>query len=139
MKTITKYLVQFAIAASFLTLLFRISLSYGVENQSNWIVVLSSVIYGLAMFVTGRYYGQKDEKHLPVLDIGFRFHLTTFLVHNVISYLWLLCGFASQYEKIIALNIVLLIWGSILIVHFVVFLFTRRKAIKDLDKEDLFD
>lgn len=139
MKTITKYLVQFAIVASVLTVIFRFSLSYGIENQSKWVVVLSSVIYGLAMFLTGLYFGQKDGKYLPVLDLGFRFHLATFLVHNVISYLWLVSGFASSYENINSLNVVLIIWGVILVVHFIIYLLSRKKTINNLDKEDLFD
>lgn len=139
MKTITKYLIGFAIVASILTIIFRFGLSYGIENKSAITVLLSAVIYALAMFVSGWYFGKKDADYLPIFDVGFRSHLTTFLVHNVISYLWLTFGFASKYENINNLYSVLLIWTPILFFHFILFIFQRKKAIKNLNKEDLFD
>lgn len=139
MKTITKYLIRFAIVASVLTIIFRFGLSYGIENKSTTVILVSAVIYSLAMFVSGWHFGKEDADYLPILDVGFRFHLTTFLVHNVISYLWFTFGFASKYENVYAVYSVLLIWTPILFFHFIFFIFQRKKAIKNLNKEDLFD
>ncbi|MDO5607294.1 MAG: hypothetical protein Q4G08_02450, partial [Capnocytophaga sp.] len=84
----TKPLLKFAFTAVVLTLLFRYFLSYGIENKSFVITVLSSTLYAVAMFAAGFYFGKKDREFLPIYDIGFRFHLVTYLIHNSISELW---------------------------------------------------
>jgi len=139
MKIITHNLIRFAITATALTILFRYTLTYGIENKSNLIIILSASIYAIAMFLTGWTFGKKDRKYLPIYDVGFRFHLTTYLVHNIISELWFILGFNSKYENITVIHNTAIIWGLFLIGHFVFFLWTRKNAINNLDKEDLFD
>ena len=87
MKTITQYLLRFALTATVLTIIFRYFLSYGIENQSGILITISAVTYGLLMFASGWYFGRKDGEYLPIYDVGFRFHLTTYLIHNGISLL----------------------------------------------------
>jgi len=139
MKLITHHLIKFAIAAMVLTLLFRYSLSYGIETGSNLIVVLSAAIYAIGMFITGWTFGEKDSRYLPIYDVGFRFHLTTYIVHSIISELWFVSGFNSKYEDIAIIHTTAAIWGFFLLGHFVFFLRTRKNTINHLDKEDLFD
>lgn len=139
MKLIAHNLIRFAITATALTILFRYALTYGIENKSNLIVVLSASIYAIAMFLTGWTFGKKDRMYLPIYDVGFRFHLATYLVHNIISELWFMLDFNSKYENITVIHSTAIIWGLFLIGHFVFFLWTRKNAINNLDKEDLFD
>ena len=42
MKTITPYLLRFALTATILTIVFRYFLSYGIENQSGIIITISA-------------------------------------------------------------------------------------------------
>jgi PadR family transcriptional regulator PadR len=85
------------------------------------------------------YFGRKEYEYLPIYDIGFRFHLSTFIAHNVISLLWFVFGFESKYENINVIYITALIWTVFLIIHFVYYLSVRKSSIKNLDKEDLFE
>ena len=72
MKTITSFLLKFALAASVLALIFRYFLSYGIENKAPMIIIVSSVLYGVAMFINGFYFGKKDSEYLPIYDVGLR-------------------------------------------------------------------
>ncbi|HPM09813.1 MAG TPA: hypothetical protein PK941_05130 [Paludibacter sp.] len=139
MKTISPNLLKFAGTALLLTIIFRFFLSHGIDKDSMSIVILSAFLYGLAMFFSGWYFGKKDREYLPFYDVGFRFHLATYLSHNLISKLWFVFGFNSESEKISIIHITALIWGIILFFHFLFFLWTRKDAINDLDKDDLFE
>lgn len=139
MKTITPYLLKFVITASILTFGFRAFLSYALENEVNDLVFLASSVYGALMFVFGWYFGKKDSEYLPIFDIGFRFHISTYLVHNVISFLWVGVGFGSQNESISVLSYIAVYWGIFLLIHFVFFLKTRKRTINSLDKDNIFE
>lgn len=139
MKTITPYLLRFAFVAIILTIIFRYFLSYGIENQSTIIIILSGMIYGISMFISGWIIGKKDGEYLPIFDVGFRFHFTTFLVFSVVSELWFILGFNSRYEKIETVHITILIWSILLLIHFIAYLWARKNSINNLDKNDLFE
>ena len=139
MKTITPYLLRFALTATVLTIVFRYFLSYGIENQSGIIITISAVTYGLLMFASGWHFGRKDGEYLPIYDVGFRFHLSTYLIHNILSLLWIGLGFGSKYENLSVSIMVAIYWGIFLLLHFMFFLWTRKNSIDNLDKEDLFE
>ena len=139
MKTITKYLLRFALTAIILTIVFRYFLSYGIDNQSTVIISISAIIYGISMFASGWHFGKQDGEYLPIFDVGFRFHFTTYLIHNGISLLWLLFGFGSKYEKLSWTLMVAVYWGIFLLLHFFYYIWTRKNSIDNLDKEDLFE
>lgn len=139
MKTITPYLLRFALTTTLLTIVFRFFLSYGIENQSGIIITTSAVTYGLLMFASGWYFGRKDGEYLPIYDVGFRFHLTTYLIHNGISLLWLGLGFGSKYENLSVSIMVAIYWGIFLLLHFIFYIWVRKNSIENLDKEDLFE
>jgi hypothetical protein len=133
-KLITTYLLKFALVATILTVIFRYFLSYGIDNRSIAIIVLSAVLYSAGMYFAGMYFGRKEHVYLPIYDVGFRFHLTTYLVCSLIWGLFHVLGFGGYgfFSGVI-------IWSFFLLIHFLVFLRARKKAINDLDKEDLFD
>lgn len=139
MKTITKPLLQFATVVAVLTLIFRIALSTSIENHSVIFIVASALIYAIAMALSGSYFGKKDNEYLPIHDLGFRFHFTTYLIHNVVSYAWFYFGVPSKYETIGSLNSVAIIWGVFVLIHFGYYMYYKRDAINDLDKSDLFE
>ncbi|HNR41038.1 MAG TPA: hypothetical protein PKL65_02305 [Bacteroidales bacterium] len=139
MKTITLFLIRFALSATALTIIFRYGLSYGMENKSAFVVASAAIIYGITMFILGWYFGKKDGEYLPIYDVGFRFHFTTYLVFNTVSLLWFVLGLNAHNEKVKIIYITAIIWGAVLITHFLFFLWTRKNSINNLYKEDLFD
>lgn len=136
---ITPNLKKFTFVTIILTILFRIGLSTSITNEMMIAVILSAIIYAILMWINGSYFGRKEYEYLPIYDIGFRFHLSTFIAHNSISILWFVFAFESKYENINVIYITALIWSVFLIIHFVYYLSVRKSSIKNLDKEDLFE
>ncbi len=140
MKTlITKNIVTFGITTFILTLIFRFILSTSINNQNIGIIIFSTITYTILMYVFGHYFGKKDQEYLPINDAGFRSHLTCFIAHNLISFLWFVFGFQSKYEKIEVIYITALVWGIFLLIHFFKYRSAKKNTIKNLDKSNLFE
>ena len=102
-------------------------------------VVMTSIVYGVLMWFNGSFFGRKDYEDLPIYDVGFRFHLATFLTHNVISILWFSFGFQSKYESVRIIYLTAAIWSLFLLAHFIYYLSVRKSTVNGLDREDLFE
>lgn len=140
MKTLlTKNLLTFTWVTLLLTIIFRAGLSTAITNKMTIAIILCAVIYAILMWFNGRYFGKKDYEYLPLYDVGFRFHLSTFIAHNTVSLLWFVFAFESKYENIKVIYITALIWLFFLILHFLYFLSIRKSSIKNLDKDNLFE
>ena len=140
MKTlITNNLLKFTLGTIILTILFRLVLSTSITNKMTLGLIICSIVYGVLMWFNGKYFGRKEYEYLPIYDIGFRFHLFTFLAHNLVSVLWFVFAFESKYENIKVIYITALIWSVFLIIHLVYYLSVRKSSIKNLDKENLFE
>jgi hypothetical protein len=137
--TITKPLIQFIVVTTILTVLFRISLSELLNRQLWNYVFIPPVIYFISMFLTGRYFGKKDYEFLPIGDIGFRFHLSTFVVFFTVSYSMYYLEYMSNSEPRGILDTTLLIWGILLFTHFVFYQKSKRNNIRGINKEDIFE
>ncbi|MEM6865274.1 MAG: hypothetical protein AAF575_08830 [Bacteroidota bacterium] len=114
-------------------------MSYGIENHSTITVTISAIVYGITLFTSGWIFGKRDGEYLPIFDLGFRFHLTTYLAPNGISLLWISLGLGSKYEKLEWTVMIVIYWGIFLFMHFIYYLWARKNSIDNLDKEDLFE
>ena len=140
MKTFfTLNLIKFTIASVLLAILFRYFLSSGIEEQNYYLIISSAVSYALLMALSGYYFGRKEYEKLPIYDIGFRWHLATFLTHNIVSVLWFTFEFQSKYETINVIYVTTIAWSVFLLIHLFIYLSMRKNAIKQLDKEELFE
>lgn len=139
MRLITPYLLKFAATAIVLTILFRFCLSYTIEHRLIIMIIISAVLYGCLMAFTGWHFGKQEGEYLPIFDVGFRFHLTTFIIHAGISELWFASGFQSRYEKVQVIHMTVLVWLAFLLIHFFFYLYARKKSIDGLDRNDLFE
>ena len=137
--TITKPLVQFILVTTLITILFRISLSELLNNQLWNLVFIPPIIYFIFMYVSGRFFGIKEHEYLPIGDIGFRFHLSTFVVFFTISYSMFYLEYMSSSEPRGIIDTTLLIWGILLFSHFVFYQKFKRNNIKGINKEDIFE
>ena len=139
MKIITRNLLLFAFLLLAYTLAFRFGLSRLLPAEL-WIwVIITSVAYGAAIFVTAWTTGKRDGLNNFLFDAGFRWNLTTFIVWGAASEAWFLLGLHSTYESIRVVHITLLIWSGFLILHLILFLILRRRTIKGIHKTDIFE
>jgi hypothetical protein len=138
-KIITPNLLRFAVAAGIATLLFRMCLSHSIESQNNYLTVAITISYTIAMSLIGWHFGKKDRMDLPLYDVGFRFHLAAYLMHNLVSEIWYTLELQSRYEHIKVIHFTGIAWGFFLMLHFILFLSTRNKTINNINKDDLFE
>ena len=136
---LTANLLKFTLSAIVLTILFRIALSSFITNKMIGALLISAIAYGILMWISGYFFGKKDYENLPIHDVGFRFHLATFLAHNIISILWFTFGFQSKYEDIGIIYLTAGIWGIFLLAHFIYYLSMRKSTVHNLGREDLFE
>jgi len=139
MKLISKNLLIFSGILFFLTVVFRYFLSSMLQNHLFNEAWMLSIIYGIIVFISGWIFGKKDKWHLPLYDIGFRFHLATYLICNSLAEIWHIAGFQSQYEKIKVVHITAIVWGIFLLIHFILYLLTRKNAIEGIKKTEIFE
>ncbi len=139
MKSLTVNQLKFAGILITITLAFRFGLSALLENmQFIWAWLLAAV-YSISIFAAGWVFSKKDYESLPLYDIGFKYHLITYLVCNVIAEVWFLLGFQSSFESIKSVHLTALFWGIGLIIHLIFYLFARKDSIKGIEKSDIFD
>ena len=131
--------LSFAGILVILTIAMRYGLSTLLENMEfnmAWLVVAT---YAISVFAAGWFLGKKEYESLPLYDIGFKFHLITYLVCNLIGEFWFLLGFQSQVESIKSVHLTALFWGIGLIIHFILYLFARKDSIRGIEKSEIFD
>jgi hypothetical protein len=139
MKIISRNLLLFASLLLAYTLAFRFGLS-NLLAAEKWIwVIVISVAYGAAIFVTAWTTGKRDGINNFLFDAGFRWNLTTFIVWGAASEAWFLLNLHSTYESIRVVHITLLVWSGFLILHLILFLILRRRTIKGIHKTDIFE
>ena len=118
---------------------FRVSLSHLLDAESWTAVGLLAVGYGLALFIAGWVLGVRDDDHLPVMDLGLRFHAATYVVFHAVSYGWMLWGDPAASETLHALHWTAFIWGVLLAVHIALWYGLRRRSIDGLDRDRIFE
>ena len=139
MKIISRNLLLFALLLLVYTLVFRFGLGT-LLTAEKWIwVIIISVLYGAAIFVTAWMTGKRDGINNFLFDAGFRWNLTTFIVWGAASEAWFLLGLHSVHESIRVVHITLLIWSGFLILHLILFLILRRRTIKGIHKTNIFE
>jgi hypothetical protein len=139
MKSITSNLVKFAIYFAIVSIVFRLGLNWAITNHSILLMWLLATIYFILNLGLGWFFGKKDYESFPLYDIGFRFHLVTYVLFVGIWEVWFLFGFQSQFESIIIAHRIALYWGIFLLLHFIAYLFSRKNSIKGLDKSEIFE
>lgn len=137
MRIFTLRLFQFALCASLVTVLFRYTLNLCIGLNGWTLPVLCSIVYFACMFLCGWYLGRKDEIENEIHDIGFRFHVITYIMCIGMSFISYYIGWNTETLK--SIIITALCWGGILLAHFILFLLKQRKTIKGYSKDDLFE
>lgn len=80
MRVLTFRLMQFAVCSLCLTVAFHYALNLSLGKGSVLLPVLCAVAYFCLMFIAGLYFGSKDSSENEIHDIGFRYHLVTYLL-----------------------------------------------------------
>lgn len=136
MKALTIRLGQFTFCALILTVLFRYILSLCIEANSVIGTTICSIVYGGLMFLSGWYFGKKDAIENEVHDIGFRFHLVTYILCIGVGYVTYYLDWET--ESLSVMTITAISWGIGLAIHFILYLIEQRNTIKGYAKDEIF-
>ena len=136
MKALSMRLGQFAVCALLVTIMFRYALNLCIGEESIWATVSCSVVYFCLMYYIGYHFGEKDAVENGYHDIGFRFHLVTYIVYMCITLGAHYIGWYTEPLKAMAITAVS--WGIGLMIHFIFFLITRKSTIKGYAREEIF-
>jgi hypothetical protein len=139
MKLFTVNQLRFTTSLFILTIAFRYGLSSLLEASQFTMIWVVAAVYAILVFAVAWYFGKNDYELLPLFDIGFRFHLSTYVVCNMTAEIWYLLGYQSKHENIQTVHLTAIFWGIGLLIHFVYYLLTRKYAIKGIDKSELFE
>lgn len=131
-------LLRFIVIILLWNVIFRISLSSILENEHWNIVFLPPVIFFFVMYFTGRYFGLKQWKDLPI-NYSFQYHVATFSVFFIVSYGFYFGNLLSKHEPRAILDYTLLFWGLVLIVHYIKYRQCSKSSIKGISRDQIFD
>lgn len=87
--------------------------------------------YGALMLITGKTLGEKDKLKNSYADLGFNYHLTTFLVVNIVGIIWII---SFRPNDLVYQIISTLSWLIGLLIHFL----ESSKSLKGYSKEESF-
>ena len=136
MKALSLRLGQFAVCALLVTAMFRYALNLCIGKESMLAAVSCSVIYFCLMYYIGYYFGGKDAVENGYHDIGFRFHLATYVICIGVGIGAYCIGWYTEPLK--AMAITAISWGFGLLIHFIFFLIAQKSTIKGYAREEIF-
>ena len=139
MKIFTKELLAYAITITLLSLLFRVLLSYFIQSHQIVAVWVLAAGYALSFYFMSYLYAKKERKQHCIGDKGLRFHVTAYIVWNMLSYGWFLFGNPAEEESLSPIVIVTAFWALGLVAHFIGFMLNRDKLISGIPKTKIFD
>lgn len=136
MTFLNKYILRSAAIAIVLSVAFFFALDHFIEMESGVLIIISSISYGVSMFLNGMINGRKDiyEGHY-----GYNYHLSAYIISCTVPLVMALTGMIHKHFVDTAIQMYFY-WGITLGVHTIVYIMLRRKrAIKGFDKEEVFE
>ena len=104
-------------------------------NEENWnYVILCAAGLFVTSFATGLILGWKDPLRNHRNDLGFLYHLMTYITVNAVAVVWFLAGLSSDKVTPVMIIMMVISWGVGLLVHHLI----SRKTIKGMTKTEAF-
>ena len=135
MKTMTTNLKYFSALAFVFSIVFFYLLYTSLAAESYNNIWLLATLFGLALLVSGFALGYHDLVRNSRLDLGFRYHLMTFMIVNAIGLASLFVAMGVNKDTLLYGLLPVSFWGLGLLVHY----YFSSKSIKGMDKKNLFD
>jgi hypothetical protein len=139
MKIFTAGQLKFAVTMVVFTLFFRYSLSTLLNKEEFFLAWMVAAAYALIVFLAGWYFAKEDYRLHLFRDLGFGFHLVTYLVCNLVAETWFFLGLNSSHEPVLSVHLTALFWGLGLIIHLVICLVHMKNTIRGIDKTEIFE
>lgn len=122
-KSINKPILKFALSTVLLSSVFFTLLQLSINSQNHKAALLLAIIFALAMFFNGSFWGKKEIASKSHVMTGFYYHFVTFSVVNFVEYLWIHFFAANNMSWF---KTALLGWSIGLISHFISSIYISR-------------
>ncbi|MCB2198960.1 hypothetical protein KQI63_06110 [bacterium] len=135
MKYLTRNLILFGLVTIALSLLFHFRLHGMLLSETYGGIWWIAFAYAGAMFLNGFFFGMFDPQRKSRVDLGFMYHLVTFVVVIPIWLGMIFFGPAKgNFLLWIDLNI-MVVWAVVLLMHFL----KIRKQVKGYSPDKAFE
>lgn len=135
MKTMTRNLKYFSGITLIFSIIFFNNLYSALLNESYNNIGIYASLFGIAIFVSGLTLGYYDSTRNSRLDLGFHYHLNTFIIVNCVGITASFISMGLSWKTMASAILSILFWGLGLVVHY----FFSLKTIKGYDKKEIFD
>ena len=135
MKALTNNLKYFCGLAFIFSTVFFYVLYTALLAESYNQIWLYATLYGITLFASGFALGYHDPVRKSKLDLGFQYHLMTFIVVNSVGLVSLFIAMGFNKETLLYGVFPLVFWAIGLLVHY----YSSSRSIKGMDKKGLFD
>jgi len=134
MITMTKNLKYFSGLTLIFSAVFFYNLYSALQTQSYSNIWIFAILYGAILFCTGLFLGYKDSVRKSRADLGFQYHLMTFIIVNCIGIPWMFISIGLKTETLLSASIQFIPWGIGLFVHY----YFSSRSMKGMNKEEVF-
>ena len=135
MKTMTVNQKYFGILALIFSIAFFYSLHSALKTEVYDNIWLYAISFGVLLFVSGLILGYNDSVRKSRKDLGFQYHLTTFIIVNIVGIPWLFLVMGFNINSVVNAIFQCIGWGLGLFLHY----YLSSKSIKGINKAELFD
>ncbi len=134
MITMTKNLKYFSGLTLIFSAVFFYNLYSALQTQSYSNIWIFAILYGAILFCTGLFLGYKDSVRKSRADLGFQYHLMTFIIVNGIGIPWMFISIGLKTETLLSASTQFIPWGIGLFVHY----YFSSRSMKGMNKEEVF-
>ena len=131
----TKNLKYFAGITFILSVLFFYLLYSDLSINVYHRIWIYATLYGSALFLSGLAFGYRDSIRDTRLDLGFFYHLVTFVIVNVVGLVSLFIAMGSYPITLLSGLLPTFFWFLGLIIHY----YFSSRSIKGMDRDSIFD
>jgi len=130
----TKNLKYFSGLTLIFSAVFFHNLYSALQTQSFNNIWIFAILYGAILFSTGLFLGYKDSVRKSRADLGFQYHLMTFIIVNGIGIPWMFISIGLKTETLLSATIQFISWGIGLFIHY----YFSSRSMKGMNKEEVF-
>jgi len=135
MKTMSNNLKYFGGLTLVLSVAFFYYLVASLQAQDFGNIWLIALGFGLLLFASGLIFGYSDSMRRSRADLGFQYHLMTFVIVNLVGAPWLIVALGTGSNNLINIAYQCGPWAIGLAIHY----YFSSKSIKGMNKDEIFD
>lgn len=134
MLSLSRNLKLFSVLMTIYSIVFQIYYNQFLDAENwNYVLLCAAGLF-VSSFATGLILGWRDPVRNHRNDLGFLYHLMTYISVNTVAVVWFLAGLSSDKVTLVIILTMVISWGVGLLIHHLI----SRKTIKGMTKTEAF-